>query len=191
VDAFLRSNKNIRLLEQDKVLQRSEAFKELTQDLDENGQQIFSTTSLSQPRIAQFFAAVVTDDDNSACCEMMKDLRETNGVIGAVDAQVIVPAASEEEDSTAATVVYLKNLRVDEGARRQGVASALVEEVVGFARNISFGQTENEDMAPSLQQKAAMIELHVDTVAARRLYEKRGFELRELIEGDGRMVLEL
>jgi ribosomal protein S18 acetylase RimI-like enzyme len=77
---------------------------------------------------------------------------KTHGVVGVVDVHRKPNSA----------LLELKNLRVHETGRRQGIASALVEAVQEYARKISGAVYLNYDQ---------------DNEAAIRLYLSRGFQL--------------
>eukprot|EP00977_Amphora_coffeiformis_P028462 scaffold35276_cov160-Amphora_coffeaeformis.AAC.1 len=93
-------------MSQNPTASRDEAWETLTQRLQVN-----------DPAV-QFVAIVVVEEEEE------EDIRFaiTHGVVGAVD---VTP--------TSDTSVYLKNLRVDERVRRQGIASALIRDVLEYA----------------------------------------------------------
>ena len=73
----------------------------------------------------------------------------THGVVGSVDAAVY----PKDHDK-----IHLKNLRVDERVRRQGIASALIQEVIEYA----FPRT-----------------VILETEDQQNLYRRHGFQLEE------------
>ena len=140
------------LLSDQPALSWQEAFDFLTSDLDDQGR---NRKHLGDP-ITCFYAA---RDDGS----------ETHQVLGVVDAQVKVSDGC----------INLKNLRVDERARRQGIGSMLVSRVKEYALAMDMVST---------------VVLHVDLhnqCGAVSMYENNGFVFSEKNAGDGRMILDL
>jgi ribosomal protein S18 acetylase RimI-like enzyme len=84
--------------------------------------------------------------------------KRTHGVIASVDAH-------QEADVDKGVMVELKNLRVDEGFRRRGIARALVEAVKEYAREVC-----NERMT------TVHLAIELDNVGAIKLYKSQGFQ---------------
>lgn len=129
-------------------LDKQEAVERLTPAINNFGQ---DTTILGGPMVS--FVAILLNDAS---------LDRTHGVVAAVDAKL------NPDD------IYLKNLLVDERARRRGIASALVQAIKDLAEMTCVNE----------------IVLHVErhNANAIALYEKEGFEFAEEYSGDGRMV---
>ena len=134
----------------DEALTEQEAVERLTPGIDDNGR---DTTILGGPIVS--FVALVSDEH----------FDRTHGVAATVDAKL------EEQH------VYLKNLLVDERARRRGVASALVAAVKVFTETTPADEV------------VLHVERHNGNAIA--FYEKEGFEFAEENEGDGRMTCQV
>lgn len=78
-------------------------------------------------------------------------------------------------DPSDETMLYLYDVVVDEGERGRGVGSAAVDEVVATARQLGYA--------------AVGLSVFDDNLAARRLYERKAFEV--VSAGDGQTELRL
>ena len=75
------------------------------------------------------------------------------------------------------TVLYLYDVVVDEGERGRGVGNAAVDEVVATARQLGYA--------------AVGLSVFDDNLAARRLYERKGFEVGSARAGQTELRLHL
>lgn len=136
----------------------------LTSTYDEQGQSLEFSGGDEAGELVQFFAVV----QNSTICNNGLDqafLSRTHGVIGSIDAFKSMRSCTGEMDQDA--IIELKNLRVHDSCRRQGIGRALVEAVQQYAQQVKEHG----------EQGKAMVYLQFDSnnVGAIRIYEDAGF----------------
>jgi GNAT superfamily N-acetyltransferase len=156
------------------LLSEAEILSLLTlRDFDENGK---NTETIGGEPVVQFIAALHHDDRIGKELELERNtmFANTNGVVGVIDAILQHYQPFPDVDLSLSNV-YLKNLRVDERMRRQGIASCLVQAVKDYAKKMD---------------EVDVVILHVDQKndGAIRLYENHGFEYQKMVDNDIRMV---
>jgi ribosomal protein S18 acetylase RimI-like enzyme len=166
VEEFMKEESNKNQESSNSASSDEEALHLLTKDFDENGQ---NTKLLGDEPVVQFIA--ICQDD---CGNKNTLFDNTNGVVGVVDA-ILQHYRPIPDVDLSLPYVYLRNLRVDERMRRQGVASCLVQAVNDYAK-----ETDGVDV----------VLLHVDQEndGAIRLYKNHGFEYQKTVDNDIRMV---
>jgi ribosomal protein S18 acetylase RimI-like enzyme len=124
---------------------------------------ILTRDTFDNPLLKQFYAVFNEEEETAAAAaDLLPDfppgfLERTNGVMGGIDAVIAVTNNNSNNDLS---LLELKNLRVHDAARRQGVGRALMQAAQEYAT-----------------RKSATVYLQVDpdNTGAVRLYQQMGF----------------
>jgi predicted N-acetyltransferase YhbS len=108
--------------------------------------------------LVQFVAIRRTNDDDKT--GDFDWLERTNHVVGAVD--LVLPLQTSQPENS---YYYLKNLRVHQHVRKQGIGSALVQQVLTFA---------TKQQQPNKQQQTTT-RVVLTTTDQHHLYARHGF----------------
>jgi ribosomal protein S18 acetylase RimI-like enzyme len=108
---------------------REEALRQLTSSYDDRGKDLLHQQVRGE-ELVQFYALV---DSNHRRYEEYNNSR-THGVIGSIDGQSKKRRLSKD-NSIGAIEIELKNLRVHDAFRRQGIGKALVQAIQDYGRD--------------------------------------------------------
>jgi len=145
------------------VLSREDALKTLTSSYDDKGKDLAYLGSAGQAGrdLVQFYALAdtVSGIDN----DVPDVLTRCHGVVGSVDAH---KQPLEDKDGSV-LLIELKNLRVQENMRRQGIGKALVEAVQHYAQS----------QAVKKNKVVVFLQFDSNNHGAIQLYREAGFVL--------------
>lgn len=151
VDEYCAKQQN--LSSEDPLSSRKEVLTILTRDTFDN------------PLLKQFYAVFNEEEDFAAAAELLRQgfppgfLERTNGVMGAIDATAVA-SANNNDNSNDLSLLELKNLRVHDAVRRQGVGRALMQAAQEYATS---------------QSATVYLQVDPDNTGAVRLYQQMGF----------------